>query len=87
MNAKEWVKQNYKITTDAQHIWEEIHGVGNGEGIHWEGTGMTTSLFTFLKLFGDVTDSALDISTDKDFVRQAIIDSDPENIHCFNNLL
>lgn len=68
--AEEWVRSNFSI--DPEY-----------DAIEW-GNGQYTTVTSFLNMFGEVINSAIENDSDP---KQAIIESDPEDEKGFHSLI
>ena len=74
----EWIRSNYTVGT--LDILGECIVWGNGLLYY----GIYTPIDRFIEMFGEVMQEALDSGSD---VKQAIRDSDPDNVKGFNDIL
>ncbi|MDU4696382.1 MAG: hypothetical protein E6Y08_11240 [Paenibacillus sp.] len=74
INAEQWLRSTYEIV---QPEWDDK------DTIYW-GNGIYTTISNFLLMFGEVIQLALDDNQD---VKEAIRNSDPQNVKGFNDIL
>lgn len=82
MNSKEWINNNLNVVPFRINEWDEPV-----DAISWispQGYQIYTFVDAFVEMFGLAIEDAIENGND---VRQAIKDSDPDNMKGFNEIL